>query len=716
MAALGTTSTRYVYSPLLPRHTRLLKYTAAAPEAPQVLNLALVTCALHDFCRPYIALSYTWDAPITADDEAVDLESETREVLIESVAGAPSTIEIRRNLYDALQTLGPAMLQKTRDDGVSHIWIDAICINQEDLEERSQQVALMGKIYSTAVSVWAWLGAADDTTDSVSVFHTALWDAMDQTTRDHPWTEQNIRYRTGGVIFPKLCMAVSMSQVRDLYRFYARRRLLNRLWVVQELVLGNDVLLWIDTLPVSLTVFRFWASLVTEDLPFNYFKLHAADIAGELANVTQNLRALFVTTELATQHGAGGPLDPAHRSFLQQACGARFPGAETCAAYLVQLLAITCNHDAKDPRDKLCGILGMVQPFWPSDGTPLIEPSYATPVEQIYYELAIWCMHIQSNLCVLSLVVRTPEATASDMPSWVPNLAARTLDAPELLQHYLFEDGPTGASYVAFHANGPSRTREPCFRVNGMSLLARGHMLATIETLSVGSPVFSVLKAPPVETAGDTLCALQLLEYMISCCLAQSPYLNGRYVNGQHVIEAVVGCALMSYDGGNGPTTWFLSYATWLLGTRYKRADPENLALACRQRCMDMLEELPLVFSMERLTQIRDIDASDSLNAPEYSEVSTEEVVFHSMLDKPMASRRMFQTDTQLLGLAHVAAMAGDEVWILSDAKVPFVLRLLSDSTGRYSLVGEAYVHGVMFGQLVNEDDPDMLWETVEIV
>jgi hypothetical protein len=42
-------------------------------------------------------------------------------------------------------------------------WIDAICINQEDLVERSQQVALMNAIYRSADSVRAWLGPeADD--------------------------------------------------------------------------------------------------------------------------------------------------------------------------------------------------------------------------------------------------------------------------------------------------------------------------------------------------------------------------------------------------------------------------------------------------------------------------------------------------------------------------------------------------------------------------
>ena len=42
------------------------------------------------------------------------------------------------------------------------LWVDAICINQNDLEERSSQVALMGTIYSRAMDTIVWLGKPDD--------------------------------------------------------------------------------------------------------------------------------------------------------------------------------------------------------------------------------------------------------------------------------------------------------------------------------------------------------------------------------------------------------------------------------------------------------------------------------------------------------------------------------------------------------------------------
>jgi hypothetical protein len=50
---------------------------------------------------------------------------------------------------------GPIRLEKT---GPRRIWIDAVCINQQDLRERSQQVSIMRDIYRSARDVVVWLG------------------------------------------------------------------------------------------------------------------------------------------------------------------------------------------------------------------------------------------------------------------------------------------------------------------------------------------------------------------------------------------------------------------------------------------------------------------------------------------------------------------------------------------------------------------------------
>ena len=83
----------------------------------------------------YDALSYTWGTR----DSKIPIE----------VHG--QSFSVTENLYAALQHL--------RQDGKElMLWVDALCINQLDLVEKSHQVQQMRYIYECATSVIAWLG------------------------------------------------------------------------------------------------------------------------------------------------------------------------------------------------------------------------------------------------------------------------------------------------------------------------------------------------------------------------------------------------------------------------------------------------------------------------------------------------------------------------------------------------------------------------------
>jgi len=64
-------------------------------------------------------------------------------------------MKVTRNLEAALRQL--------RCYNYSEIWVDALCINQEDLEERSRQVLRMNEIYSQAYEIAAWLDVRSKT-------------------------------------------------------------------------------------------------------------------------------------------------------------------------------------------------------------------------------------------------------------------------------------------------------------------------------------------------------------------------------------------------------------------------------------------------------------------------------------------------------------------------------------------------------------------------
>jgi hypothetical protein len=102
---------------------------------------------------PYIALSYAWGdlqhtCPIICDGKR---------------------LHVTQNLKDALWQLRQSLpkfagLSPVWGDSywLPYLWIDAICINQSDDEEKSNQVALMWDIYNRAELVIAWLGKHDE--------------------------------------------------------------------------------------------------------------------------------------------------------------------------------------------------------------------------------------------------------------------------------------------------------------------------------------------------------------------------------------------------------------------------------------------------------------------------------------------------------------------------------------------------------------------------
>jgi Heterokaryon incompatibility protein (HET) len=70
------------------------------------------------------------------------------------------SVRVTENLYDAIMELRPTSGERT-------IWIDSICIDQTNDQEKSWQVELMGDIYKQATQVYAWLGRASCGSDQV---------------------------------------------------------------------------------------------------------------------------------------------------------------------------------------------------------------------------------------------------------------------------------------------------------------------------------------------------------------------------------------------------------------------------------------------------------------------------------------------------------------------------------------------------------------------
>ncbi|KAH9215261.1 heterokaryon incompatibility protein-domain-containing protein, partial [Leptodontidium sp. 2 PMI_412] len=130
---------RYQYTPLKPAGSsiRLLRIE----HSPNSNYNDPLTCSIfHSSINDTVfeALSYVW--------------GDVKQTVNLSIDGF--TIPITHNLDTALRSLRP--LQTEEEPWI--LWVDAICIDQTNVEERGQQVQLMWDIYSHAVAVTVWLG------------------------------------------------------------------------------------------------------------------------------------------------------------------------------------------------------------------------------------------------------------------------------------------------------------------------------------------------------------------------------------------------------------------------------------------------------------------------------------------------------------------------------------------------------------------------------
>jgi len=121
-------SDNLVYSSLASaeRQIRLLRILSGSEEQP--LECVLEPASLEE-CQ-YTALSYCWGSA-----------SDRKNIMVNG-----QTISVTKNLENALRHLRKA-------DQEIVVWADAICINQQDLAEKSIQVGMMGNIYSNGTSL-----------------------------------------------------------------------------------------------------------------------------------------------------------------------------------------------------------------------------------------------------------------------------------------------------------------------------------------------------------------------------------------------------------------------------------------------------------------------------------------------------------------------------------------------------------------------------------
>lgn len=190
---------------------RLVELQPCGPA--DLIKCRLTTHALPPDCPEYIALSYMWDH-VSPQDE----------------------IELNGVRFPVGHSLWTFLNQMRLDKKFGTYWIDALCIDQSNVQERNHQVQVMRCIYTGAQSVLIWLGDAEKGSLKVEAIR-------HMTDKDNPrvaWPADYLIRNARRASLEALC--------EDPYW--------DRMWIVQEIVLARKAMISCGAWQVDFEVFK----------------------------------------------------------------------------------------------------------------------------------------------------------------------------------------------------------------------------------------------------------------------------------------------------------------------------------------------------------------------------------------------------------------------------------------------------------------------------
>ncbi|KAK7422460.1 Folylpolyglutamate synthetase [Neonectria magnoliae] len=379
----------FVYQPLAPnqRMIRLVQLqprnaiqkSSAEPQSSVACTISHVSL---DQPPPYSALSYAWgDA------------SQKGSILVNG-----SRLLVTESLEIALVHLTPEALPLT-------LWIDALCINQADDVEKTEQVRQMKQIYSQATRVMTWLGPAANDSDVAMRWiqkHGSLAESFGIGTK--PDLRFNRLLQTYEIDPRKLPHAGLEDFLKDMSTQLAlesrdsvgaalsklfNRPYWSRVWVVQELVHGKCLQFICGSMTASEEHFHQSLRL------FRDFRRYTLI---ESAQPPQSTDPGLASTE----HNIGKPVN----IFKVRMAG-------PCP--LIYLIRTFRYFQATDPRDKIFALLGFA-----SDAAALgLYPDYQKCCKDVYLQTTL-SLGKAGLLDILSLSYANKSILG--LPSWVPDL------------------------------------------------------------------------------------------------------------------------------------------------------------------------------------------------------------------------------------------------------------------------------------------------------
>jgi hypothetical protein len=335
---------------------RILKLLSVHP-----LKGTLQTCSLTAELPQYTALSYTWQAPVSSENNEIANDQDSDVIEIDG-----SHLLIKPNLNNALQYL--------HEHGEHQLWIDAICIDQTNNQERGHQVELMRRVYTEANKVTVWLGARTHDSDLAMDHLSELARGVDGDKRG-AWISglAEPRYRLAWVAFRSLL----------------RRNWWKRAWVIQEVALARKIELVCGNRRISETQLLQAQLFLTDE----WYLVFHSDVIRGIGMTSRDLEVMLHMVRI--------------RIYLQQG---KTPG-------LLPILRRTKNSEASNLRDLLFAKYGMMG----DRAVALCAPDYDLSAERVCTAFAWAYIQHENDLSILCDAGISSNERRRGYPTWVPD-------------------------------------------------------------------------------------------------------------------------------------------------------------------------------------------------------------------------------------------------------------------------------------------------------
>ena len=589
--------------------------------------------SLNDFPK-YEALSYCW--------------GDTSEM---------TPIEMQEGTFNVTKNLRSALFHLRREDTSRTLWIDAICINQDGLEERAQQVSIMRDIYKGALRTVVWLGDANVDSDAAFLTCHVLANYARKSANSGDTVARKSPFQS---VIEGLKNDTSVEHI-------VGRPWWSRVWVVQEIALATDVLLVCGSREIDWTTFclAVETGLAYEVWEVMMFGIMDTDAFKHYKSMTTILRAI---------------------------------PADTPGDRLLELLIHLREHEATDERDKVFSVLGLLDTSLEDLG---VLPDYQDTSLNIFKNTAVSIIQNSKNLDVLGVCSTIQFWDSSRaLPSWVPNWRYdEWIPQP-------FRTDALGNNRRTSSSRGTKAS--PAFLGDQDILVLSGHPIDSIAAFTeVLRPMDD--SAFDSDTDYDTDSMRSILKSLGKDAEMAYSELTKLIPHLSTFIKWEAFAKVGDRSSRKGPTWAEIAEAeTMYWQTLCAGCMPNGLA-ATETLYREWYASLGPIRSLVRLHM--DKYAARSVFKPvgfvSYLRATWERYPEFAQLLAHAKGRRLARTQRGRLCLVPADVEEGDAVVLVEGGRVPLAIRYdraEQEGSHTWKLVGECYVHGVMDGEVFDQD------------